>query len=49
MMYDVIQAKMEEREQSIDLPPHITRNIAPKLRPEESVVANRHKSPFKKQ
>ena len=40
---------MEEREQSIDLPPHIPRNIAPKPRPEKSVVVNRHKSRFKKQ
>ena len=49
IMYDVIQEKIEEHKQSIDLPPHILKNTAPKPIPEKSIVINRHKSRFKKQ
>ena len=48
LMYDVVTSKLEKRHDSLVLPQNIPRNIAPKTRPEKSVVISRHKSRFRK-
>ena len=48
LMYDVVTSKLEKRHHSLVLPQNIPRNIAPKPRPEKSVVISRHKSQFRK-
>ena len=48
LLYDVVTSKLEKRHDSLVLPQKIPRNIAPKPRPEKSVVICRHKSRFRK-
>ena len=48
LMYDAVTSKLEKHHDSLLLPQNIPRNIAPKPRPEKSVLISRHKSRFRK-